>query len=86
MVKGLLDAMQGYLYPDDELVQCLTVRRLEYAGAQGHYLVNAMPVAAWTHDVVVDDAARPSLLSGHVSRTASAAAGSASDRPSADGT
>jgi hypothetical protein len=82
LVKGLLDAMQGYLYPDDELVQCLTVRRLEYAGTEGYYLVHALPVAAWTHDIVVDAPASPVLLSGHVIRPAGASR-NASRRPSA---
>jgi len=29
----------GYLCPDDALVQCAAVRRLEHAGDQGHYVV-----------------------------------------------
>src|ERR1035437_3858996 len=33
---GLIPPM-GYLCPDDALVQCAAVRRLEHAGDQGHY-------------------------------------------------
>ena len=66
LVKGLLDALQGYLYPDDRFVQCLTVRRLEYAGDQGHYLVHAVPVVAPDYDVVYDDPRPPRLLTGLV--------------------
>jgi Endodeoxyribonuclease RusA len=41
LVKGLLDSMQGVLYLNDRLVQCLTSRRIEYAGPAGHYVVSA---------------------------------------------
>jgi len=66
LVKGLLDAMEGFLYPDDGLVQCLTVRRFEYAGNRGHYIVHALPIPLWTHDVVVDNPTPMELLSGDV--------------------
>lgn len=39
LAKGLLDAMAGVIYTNDKQVQCLTVRRLEYAGTHGHYMV-----------------------------------------------
>lgn len=66
LIKGLLDARQGYLYANDRQVQCLSVRRMEYAGSSGHYLVHAIPMPAWTDDVIFDDPARPQLLSGQV--------------------
>lgn len=66
LAKGILDAMNGYLYRDDELIQCLTLRRIEYAGDQGIYLVRAMPVADWVDDVIFDDPRPPKLASGIV--------------------
>lgn len=58
--------MQGYLYANDRQVQCLSVRRMEYAGSSGHYLVHAIPMPACTDDVIFDDPAPPQLLSGQV--------------------
>lgn len=64
LVKGLLDSMQGVLYPDDRLIQCLTTRRIEYAGPVGHYSVSARAVHPWDADVVHDDPAVPIIASG----------------------
>ncbi|MBU4214916.1 MAG: RusA family crossover junction endodeoxyribonuclease [Actinobacteria bacterium] len=59
LVKGLLDAMQGFLYSNDGQIQCLTSRRFEYAGSRGYYLVAARPVLPVTEDVIFDDPAPP---------------------------
>lgn len=64
LVKGLLDSMEGVLYPNDRLVQCLTSRRVEYAGPIGNYIVSARAVHPWSADVVHDDPAAPLILSG----------------------
>jgi Holliday junction resolvase RusA-like endonuclease len=64
LVKGLLDSMRGVLFPDDRLVQCLTSRRIEYAGPIGHYLVSARAVYPWDADVIRDDPAVPIIASG----------------------
>jgi hypothetical protein len=66
LAKGLLDAMQGYLYENDSQIQCLTLRRMPYAGTVGHYLVRAVPVRAWSDYVVFDDPAQPKVLTGEV--------------------
>ncbi len=47
---GLLPAM-GYLCPDDALVQCAAVRRLEHPGDQGHYVVLDDPTPPGTAHV-----------------------------------
>ena len=62
LVKGLLDALQGFLYPNDRQIQCLTSRRLEYAGPSGYYLVGARPVVPVTADVIFDDPAPPRFV------------------------
>lgn len=62
LVKGLLDAMQGFLYSNDRQIQCLTSRRLEYAGPSGYYLVGARPVVPVTADVIFDDPAPPRFV------------------------
>lgn len=59
LVKGLLDALTGYLYPDDRLVSCLTVRRFEYIGERGYYLLHARPVLPPADLVIVDDGKPP---------------------------
>lgn len=64
VVKGLLDAMQGVLYVNDRGIQCLTTRRVEYAGPAGLYLVAARAVHEWSDDVVHDDPSAPVVLSG----------------------
>jgi Endodeoxyribonuclease RusA len=64
LVKGLLDSMQDVLYRDDRLVQCLTSRRVEYAGPVGHYIVAARAVYPWNADVVHDNPAAPQIRSG----------------------
>ena len=64
LVKGLLDSMQDVLYRDDRLVQCLTSRRVEYAGPVGHYIVAVSAVHPWNADVVHDNPAAPKILSG----------------------
>jgi hypothetical protein len=55
LVKGLLDAMEGVLYPNDGAVQCMTSRRMDYSGPAGHYIVSARSVLPWLADVVFDD-------------------------------
>lgn len=55
LVKGFLDALSGYLYKDDSAIQCLTARRLEYAGNQGFYMVGVRPAVAFDADIVFDD-------------------------------
>lgn len=64
LVKGLLDSMQDVLYLNDRLVQCLTSRRIEYAGPVGHYVVSARAVHPWDADVVYDHPAAPIIASG----------------------
>lgn len=59
LVKGLLDSMEGFLYENDGQIQCLTIRRLEYAGPVGFYVVGAKPVVPVTADVIFDDPASP---------------------------
>lgn len=72
LVKGLLDSMQGVLYTNDTQIQCLISRRVEYAGTVGNYLVRADGVYPWDADVVFDDPAPPTILSGrrvHITRS-----------------
>jgi len=64
LVKGLIDSMQGSLYVDDKQIQCLTSRRIEYAGEVGYYHVSARAVLPWDSDVVYDDPASPVIRSG----------------------
>jgi len=64
LVKGLLDALVHHLYEDDDQIQCLTVRRLEYAGSHGYYLVHAIPVLEPDYDVIFDDPEPPRILVG----------------------
>ncbi|MGQ0467743.1 MAG: RusA family crossover junction endodeoxyribonuclease [Sporichthyaceae bacterium] len=66
LVKGLLDALQGYLYGNDGQVDCLNVRRVPYAGTTGCYFVTAGPILPWDSDVVCDDGRAPHLLFGLV--------------------
>jgi hypothetical protein len=66
LVKGLLDGLEGILYTDDKLVQCLTSRRFEYSGSTGYYLVSARAVRPWENDVVYDNPHDPIILSGKV--------------------
>ena len=62
LVKGLLDAMQGRLYSNDNLVQCLTIHRLECAGSDGYYVVGARPALPALSDVIHHDAPGPAHL------------------------
>lgn len=55
LVKGLIDAMSGIIYTDDAQVQCLTVRRLEYSGTRGHYMVGVRQAEDFSDDVIYDD-------------------------------
>jgi hypothetical protein len=64
LVKGLLDSMQDVLYDNDRQVQCLTSRRIEYAGPLGHYGVSVKAVYPWDADVVHDDPAAPVIAFG----------------------
>ncbi len=60
-VKGMLDALNGVLYGDDSQIQCLTTRRIEYAGEVGYYMVAVRGVHDYLADVVADDAT-PALI------------------------
>lgn len=64
LVKGLLDSLTEVLYSDDRRIQCLTSRRVEYAGSVGMYLVSARAVHPWDVDVVFDSPADPIIVSG----------------------
>ena len=64
LVKGLLDSMQGVLYPNDHLVQCLTSRRVEYNGAVGNYFVSVRAVHSWEADVIYNHPQAPKILAG----------------------
>lgn len=66
LVKGVLDAMQGYLYRDDHQIECLTVRRMVYSGATGHYVVHALATLPVTADVIWDASTPPRLVNGLV--------------------
>ncbi|WP_206414007.1 RusA family crossover junction endodeoxyribonuclease [Mycobacteroides abscessus] len=59
LVKGLHDAMSGTVYADDSLIQCLTTRRIEYAGQIGFYFVSARAVHPWGHNVIFDSPEDP---------------------------
>ena len=62
--KGILDAMQGIVYVNDSQIQCLTVRRMEYLGDVGIYLIRADAVEPWGCDVINDSNVAPTVLSG----------------------
>jgi Holliday junction resolvase RusA-like endonuclease len=62
--KGILDAMQGIVYVNDSQIQCLTVRRVEYSGNVGIYLIRADAVEEWGCDVIYDSNKPPTVLSG----------------------
>lgn len=64
LVKGLLDSLTSVLYEDDRHVQCLTTRRFEYAGTEGHYLVRARTVRPWDADVVSPGSTRDPQFPG----------------------
>ncbi len=64
LVKGLLDSMQGIVYVNDQQIQCLTSRRIEYAGEVGCYHVVARAVFPWDAAVIYDDPTAPRILSG----------------------
>ena len=64
LVKGVLDSLTGVLYDDDRRIQCLTSRRVDYAGTQGYYLVSARAVYPWDADVVLDDGEPLKRVSG----------------------
>lgn len=52
MVKGLLDAVQGNLFPNDQAISHLSVHRFRHAGDEGHYLLHVRPVRDPLDDVV----------------------------------
>lgn len=54
LAKGLLDALTGIVYSDDKQVQCLTIRRLEYAGSHGHYMVGIREAEDFRDDVLYE--------------------------------
>ena len=62
LVKGLLDSFEGVLYYNDRQVQCLTSRRMEYAGPTGAYFVFANAVRPWDADVILDDGNPPVIV------------------------
>lgn len=66
LAKGLLDALEGYLYENDNQVACLTLRRIEYAGLAGCYLLHAIPLPPWDNDVIYDDPKEPKLAFGRI--------------------
>lgn len=55
LVKGLLDSLESVVYDNDAQIQCLTSRRVEYAGPTGLYIVRARAVRPWGADTVWDD-------------------------------
>lgn len=64
LAKGILDAMEGIVYVNDSQIQCLTVRRLEYSGSVGIYLIRADAVEEWGCDVINDSSVAPTVLAG----------------------
>jgi Holliday junction resolvase RusA-like endonuclease len=64
LVKGLLDALSGYLYVDDSAIQCLTTRRLEFAGSKGYYMVGVRRARPFEEDVIFDDPSPVRLVWG----------------------
>lgn len=52
MVKGLLDALQGHLYLNDDQIAHLSVHRLRHGGDDGFYLMSARPVLNPLADVI----------------------------------
>ena len=65
LVKGILDALHGAIFENDRQIQCLTSRRIEYAGLEGYYMIRARSVYPWDADVVdPSDATRLRNLSG----------------------
>lgn len=54
LAKGLLDALTGIVYDDDKQVQCLTIRRLEYSGMHGHYMVGVREAEDFRNDVLYE--------------------------------
>lgn len=66
VVKGLLDSLQGVLYDNDQRIQCLTSRRVDYNGPTGGYFIAARAVWPWDADVVVDDGAPPRFTTPRV--------------------
>lgn len=59
LVKGLLDSLESVVYANDVQIQCLTSRRVEYAGTSGLYLVQVRAVRPWGDDTVWDDPTSP---------------------------
>lgn len=59
LVKGIMDALQGVIYLNDSQVQCVTSRRIDYAGSPGHYRISARAVHPWSADVIFDDPTAP---------------------------
>lgn len=47
LLKGLLDSLASVAYENDAQIQCLTSRRVEYAGQTGLYFVKLRAVRAW---------------------------------------
>ncbi|MBY6438113.1 RusA family crossover junction endodeoxyribonuclease [Rhodococcus kroppenstedtii] len=64
LLKGLLDSLATVIYGNDDQIQCLTSRRVEYAGDVGMYVVRAQEVYAWDADTVWDDPREPTVQSG----------------------
>ncbi len=64
LVKGLLDSFSSIVYEDDRHIQCLTSRRITYAGDTGYYLVHIREVEPWSVDVVWDNPSKPHMASG----------------------
>jgi hypothetical protein len=64
LAKGILDAMEGIVYVNDSQIQCLPVRRMEYSGNVGIYLIRADAVEPRGCDVINDSNVSPIVLSG----------------------
>lgn len=65
IAKGLLDSMEGIVYKNDSQVQCLQVRRLEYAGSIGYYSVSVRAVYPWDIDVIYNSSKAPKIGYGN---------------------
>jgi len=64
LLKGLLDSLATVIYDNDGQIQCLTSRRVEYAGSIGMYKVRAQEVYPWDADTIWDDPSEPTVVSG----------------------
>lgn len=52
MAKGLLDVMEGSVYPNDRLIEHLSIRRAPHDEDVGWYKVRIMPVLDTRADVI----------------------------------